>query len=202
MGHRLLSLLVVACAAIGATSASAATYVHGGTTTGNVLAAGTSISGGLKAGTSAVLTTNIGTVTCTSGTAGGTVGASGGTTVSGNLTTLQVSNCTDTIPFITVSDCTNSTNPVITIDSRGNVSIAAGNTIVCRYSGGTCTFTSSTTSAKYDSTTSSLSLSRIPVSSSTGGLCPSSGTFTGTFGPVKVSSGAYAGSNVIVNGTP
>jgi hypothetical protein len=203
MAQKLLSLLVVACAAIGASTASAATYVHGGTTSGNVLAAGTTIGGGIKAGTSAVLTTSIGTITCTGGSAGGTVGASGGTTVSGNLTSLTVNTCTDTIPFITVSDCTkSSSNPVITVDNKGNISIAAGNTIVCRYSGGTCTFTSPTTSAKYASSTATLSLSNIPVTSSTGGLCPSSGSFSGTFGPVTVTSGSYAGSNVVVNGTP
>lgn len=176
--------------------------MHGGTTRGNVLVSGTTITGGLKDGTSAVLTTSIGTVTCTSGSAGGTVGASGGASVAGTLTSLSVGGCTDTIPFITVTDCTNATKPLITIDSRGNVSIAGGNTIVCRYSGGTCTITSSTTSAKYDSSTSSLTLSRILVSSSTGGLCSSSGTFSGQFGPVTVSSGAYAGSRVVVNGTP
>jgi hypothetical protein len=204
---------VAACAlATGAASASAATYVHGGTTTGNLLPSGTGIGSGLRSGTNAVLTTSIGTVTCRAANfAGATTSASGGATVTGRLSTssagLAFSTCSDTIPFIDVTSCGQTSGA-----SAGIVATASGSaggsinltnvSVTCNLNtGGTCLFTASTANGTYANSDNSATYTSVPVTGS-GTFCPSSGTFSAAFAPVTVTSGAFSGRRVILNTTP
>jgi hypothetical protein len=110
---RKLALLAVLCALATASSASAATYLHSGTTTGNVLPSGTSIKGTLKSATTATLTISSGTVTCTSAEFNATVDGSGGATVLGMVTALKLGpapggsggTCSDTIASFDFDYC-------------------------------------------------------------------------------------------------
>lgn len=90
---------------VAATAASATTMKL---VTGATLASNSSISGGLKAGTSFVLSGgSAGNITCTGSTFGGWFGTNPNTpSVTGGLSSWTFSGCTDTIPFVTVSSTT------------------------------------------------------------------------------------------------
>jgi hypothetical protein len=103
------ALIVASLAAValgGVTTAASATTIK--TTTNVTVSTGASISGSLKTGTNAVLSGgSAGNITCTSSSFGGTIGTNPNTpSVSGSLTSLTFTGCTDTIPFVTVSTVT------------------------------------------------------------------------------------------------
>lgn len=120
------SLALVAFA--GLTTAASATTIK---TTANVtVTAGAGINGSLKVGTSATLSGgSAGNIVCTSSSFGGTISTNPNTpSVSGSLTSLTFTNCTDTIPFVTVSTVTT------------NVSVGSPKTATATYVGVASTF--------------------------------------------------------------
>jgi hypothetical protein len=225
----LCALAAIGVLGAGAASSSAAVYIHGGTSTGNVLASGTAINGSLASGTRAVLTTSLGTITCSVSPFAGTVGASGGSSLTGSLSNLSFSTCTDTIPFIDVSSCdfyTDTQNPasfsiadssVVESGNSATGTLSTTVTVRCHLSlgAGDCFFRASGVSgviaSAWDSsgaaTSNSLTYSSVPVTLQTrldgglrnSGFCPSGGTFSARYSPITTGSPARL---VIVNRRP
>jgi hypothetical protein len=214
------SLAVMAVVGMAA-AASASVYIHGGQSSGNLLATGDRIGTSTLSG-NAVLTTGIGTVTCTTSAFEGTLTSTNpATQLAGTLQNLSfgspsTSNCTDTIPLINVHDCayyTDASNPAsFTTNTTGTV-LNTTVTVKCALStGGNCYFRAngvagnlSYSPASGTTTSNSLSYSNVPVSqastpSSSFG-CPSSGTFSATYTNIKATSGTYSGRLIAVNTT-
>lgn len=202
---RKIAIMAALCAlaVVGAASASAATYVHKTTSTGNVAPSGSAVAG-TQTGT-ALLTSSSGNISCTSGSFSGTVGASGGATVTGSLSALSFSTCTDSIPLITVTGCsainTGSTGIVASSSSSTGGSLNLTSVQVqCNFSGGgNCVFSASTANGTYTNSTGNLVYSNVATTSNGFG-CPSTGTFSATYNPVNVTVGGTAG-KVILNNT-
>jgi len=102
----LLTASLALMASAGVTTAASATTIK--LVTGATVSSGAGISGSLKAGTTAKLSGgSAGDITCTTSTFGGSLGTNPNTpSVTGSLTSLTFSGCTDTIPFVTVSTVT------------------------------------------------------------------------------------------------
>jgi hypothetical protein len=121
----LLAATALATLAV-ASSASAASYFHAGTATGNVLPNGTVVQGSKAAGGFSLIVTGFGTISCPAQTITYTAGASGGATIGVSLTTWASTGCTDTLPVINVTACNGSGLPLAgTATGTG----AAGGTI-------------------------------------------------------------------------
>ncbi|HEV2999453.1 MAG TPA: hypothetical protein VGW75_01845 [Solirubrobacteraceae bacterium] len=101
----LVALLAVAAFGGMAPGAPATTMK---TLSGTTVATGSSLSGSLKSGTSWRLDGGpAGSVTCTTSTLGGSLGTNPmSPAVSASLTSMTVSTCTDTLPFVAVSSVT------------------------------------------------------------------------------------------------
>lgn len=154
--RRALLLAAVAFAGL-APSASATTMK---TLAGATVASGSSVSGSLKPGTSWRLDGGAsGSITCTTSTLGGTLGTNPATpSVSASLTSLTVTGCTDTFPFVTVSSAMMSASGA-SFTYAGSASTLALNGLsitITFTSGGTCVYgpTSPPATAQHDSTTS------------------------------------------------
>ncbi len=152
-----LSILAFA----GLTTAASATTIK--FVTGGTVAVGSGISGSLKAGTSAVLSSSAGNVTCTTSTFNGTLKTNGGATADGELDALTFSNCTDTIPFVTVSTVTtnvsaSSKKPAIStyVGTASTFAVSGVEATITFTSGGTCIYkpTTDPATATHNSLTS------------------------------------------------
>jgi hypothetical protein len=187
------SLSILAFA--GFSTAASATTIK--TTTNVTVAAGATISGSLKAGTSAVLSSSAGNITCTSSSFGGTIGTNPNTpSVTGSLTSLTFSNCTDTIPFVTVSSVTTNvgtganakTATATYVGVSSTFSVAGVSATINFTSGSSCTYapTNDPATATHDSTTSPWNneyrFNAVPLTR-TGGttVCSSTATWSSTY---------------------
>jgi hypothetical protein len=172
--------------AIGAASASASTTLLNAA--GTQLASGSTIDNG--GSDPAVLTLpGLGVVTCNNTAFTATVGASGGATITGSLSSLTFTTCSDTIPVINISSChLSGSSPSILITATGDVNgtvALTDPTVFCAVSGSTsgCYYTAATASGT--ATNSTLAYSNVAVSHTTGtgdlgSLCGSSATFSAT----------------------
>ncbi|HEV3001523.1 MAG TPA: hypothetical protein VGW75_12350 [Solirubrobacteraceae bacterium] len=188
-----VSLSVLAFA--GFTTAASATTIR--YVTGGIVPSGDPITGTLKPGTSAVLSSSAGTITCTTSTFGGSIGTNPDTpSVTGSLTSLTFSNCTDTIPFVTVSTVTtnvsSSTPKTATATYVGVASTfaVAGVTATINFTNGTsCTYgvtNNNPATATHDSTTNPWNneyrFNAVPLTRTSGTtVCSSSATWTATY---------------------
>jgi hypothetical protein len=186
LGTVLAALLTIGL--ISATSAQAASYLHGGSSPGNVLPSGSGITN-TDSGPATLALTGLGEVQCTNNKFTATVGASGGATISGSLTSLTFATCTDTLPVITITSCSVvSPLPTITItasgSSGGTFAFAntftrcpiAGSTSACYYKANIAT--GSYANASGDLTFSNVSIAHTAPSGTTndlGAACGSSG---------------------------
>lgn len=192
-----LSILVFA----GFTTAASATTIK--TTAGATVSANATISGSLKVGTSAVLSSGAGNITCTSSSFSGTIGANPNTpSVTGSLTALTFTNCTDTIPFVTVSSVTTNVGTganakVATatyVGAASTFSVSGVTATITFTSGSSCTYapTSNPATAQHDSTTSpwnnEFRFNAVPLTRTAGTtVCSSTATWSSTY--VAVSGG-------------
>jgi hypothetical protein len=209
----LASLCAMGLLGIAASSASAASYLHNGTTTGNVMAAGTAISP-TSSNTAVLSIPGLGSVSCTSNSFSGTVGASGGASITGSLSSLTFNTCTDTIPLITITNC-NAVSPFPSISgvatgSTGGTLTLTNTYVRCNVSGGTsgCYYLASTAAGTYTNTGGTLAYNNVSVSHTVpaggtgdlGSLCgTSNGTFSVTYSGVKNTATSAA---AILNTTP
>ena len=215
MSIRKLILLAATCALslLGATAggASASTFAHAGTTTGNILAAGTSV----MPRSSDVFTASfsgLGSVTCASGTGSATVGASGGATITAAGDSVTFTSCTDTIPVITITGChlvAPLPTATVTATSSAGGTVSFTNTFVrCNVAGGTsgCYYSAPTATGTAVNTNAALTYSGVSIlhtvpaggSGDLGSLCGTSGTFGGSF--TDLTSGATS-TTVVLNQT-
>lgn len=203
-----LAALTACVLAATGSSAPAATYIHGGAIAGNLLPSGTNFGSGLRSGTNVVIATSIGTVTCSNGGLGGmTTSASGSSVVSGVLAYgsagMGFSSCSDTIPFIDLSACDQALGRAsvytTAYSSAGGTFDASSLLLQCYASTGfICQFSASFVNGTFSNSNASATYTGVPLTGS-GTLCPSSGTLSMTFAPMRVTSGAFAGRNVIIN---
>jgi hypothetical protein len=192
MSIRKLTLLVATAAmgllAVGFGSASATTLrADPGNTAfpaGNVTITNTSSS-------TATLTTALGNLTCESTRFHADVNQNGAATLTGRLTALTFTQCTDTIPVLTITSCHLHTPPVptISITSTGGGttgSVVLGDVVVrCAFAGtpNACYFTAATANGVATNATSTIQYNNVaavgvsPTSDTLGALCPSTGTF-------------------------
>lgn len=197
--HALIIASLSILAFAGFSTAASATTIK--TTAGATVASGSSISGSLKAGTSAVLSSGAGNITCTTSTFGGTIGTNPNTpSVTGSLTSLTFTNCTDTIPFVTVSSVTTNVSAgspkTATATYNGSSSTFAVSGVAATItftSGGTCIYqpTNDPATAVHNSNTNNneYAFSAVPLTKTggTSGACSSTATWTATY--VAVSGG-------------
>ncbi|HMJ32588.1 MAG TPA: hypothetical protein VK501_01625 [Baekduia sp.] len=217
----LAALAALGAIGVGANSASASVYAHGGNSTGNLLSTGNTLGTSTLSG-NAVLTTSAGTVTCTTSAFSGTLtSANPATNLSGTLQNLSfgspsTSACSDSIPFINVHDCAFYSDANNSASFSTNTTGTVLNTTVtvkCALStGGNCYFrasavpgTLSYSPASGTTTSNSLSYSSVAVSqaaspSSSFG-CSSSGTFSATYTSIRATSGTYNGQLIAFNTT-
>jgi len=217
----LASLAALAAVGLGASSASASVYAHGGNSSGNLLATGDTLGTSTLSG-NAVLTTGIGTVTCTTSAFSGTLtSANPAAALSGTLQNLSfgspsTSACTDTIPLINVHDCayytdasnsasfsTNATGTVLNTTVTVKCALSTGGNCYFRASGVPGALSYSPTSGVTTSNQlqySSVSVTQASSPSSSFG-CPSSGTFSATYTNIKATSGTQNGKLVAINTT-
>ena len=205
-----LGVLAIALAC-GAGAASASTYLHRGTTTGNVLAAGTPVMP--RAGGPATLVLlSVGTIGCTASTGIVTVGPSGGATVAAVGDSLSFSGCTDTIPIIDFSSCTLAgPAPTATVTATG----ATGGTVVFVGTYAFCKVTGAPTGCYYgaigatgtaSNTGATLAYNNVSVTHEVppgatgdlGGLCGNTGFFAVTFTDLA---GGSPSATVVLNQT-
>jgi hypothetical protein len=207
--HRLVAVLFGALA-LTAGSAHAASYVHAGTASGNVLAAGTTVAPGAS-GSMTFAMSGWGSVSCA---ASGdlTVGASGGATVAATVDALDWTGCTDTIPSITYTSCAVAsplpTASLLAAGSAGGTLSLSGWYMRCGISGTTrgCYYYAALANGTYTNATAAavwtgVSLLHTVPSGSTddlGALCgPGSGSLSQTWNDVSAS-----GATLVLNGTP
>ena len=194
------------------TSGNPSTYLHGGTTTGSLLSAGTT----LMARSNALATftlAGVGTITCATVTVDATVGASGGADVTGSLDGLTFGTCSDTIPVITYTGCHLVTPlPAMTVTATGTTGgtmTLSGVFVRCNISGGTsgCYEYIPTAAGNYSNTGAVLAFSNVSYvhtvpaggTGDLGALCGTNGTLgVGLTGITVGSSGA----TVVLNQTP
>lgn len=188
-----LAAALCALAVVGAGSASAATYMHGGTATGNVLAAGTSIQGTQNG--NALFTSSSGNITCATGGFTADVGASGGATVTATLTSFTIGPCTDSMPLIEITGCAG-----VNLANTGMVASSASTTggmmnltnlvFYCSFrGGGGCTWSATSMYGSYTNVTGNLAYSNVALTASEFG-CPSTATFSVMYNPVGTAGGA------------
>lgn len=173
------ALAVMAMAGAGTASASGTACTTNTTPCGSLLANGTKITAQLKAGTDAVLTTNIGNVTCLKSTVGGVLNTAN--PAHGEITSLTFTECTlngnictvkaTPPPYTVTGIATGGGNGDLTITQKtgGNVpgaSVECGIFINCTFSSGDITlgFTGGTPPI--------IKAASVPLSRS-GGICPS-----------------------------
>ena len=203
----LSALAALGLLAVGAASSSAASYLHDNTTTGSLLASGTTIMP--RSSDPAVLTLpGFGVVTCTNNTFDATVGASGGATITGTLHSLTFNTCTDTIPIITISSChlaSGTPSLTITATSHAGGTININDiTVFCNAGGGNgCYYTAATAVGNANNTGAALSYSNVGVTHTTGSgdlgaLCGNTASFSTTF--TDLTSGS-TGRTVVLNTT-
>jgi hypothetical protein len=174
--------------ALGSISASASTALR--TDPGNALLTGsTTITN--TSSSPALLTLDIGSVTCSNTRFDADVTRnSSATSITGTLTALTFTTCTDTVPFVQVTSChrTGATFPAIHItagDTGGQVQIVDA-TVVCNVaSGGACYYTAATANGNASNATSTLSYTGIGVTHVTGAgdlgfLCGNGASFSVT----------------------
>jgi hypothetical protein len=193
---RNLTLTTVACsllALIAVPTASASTALRtdpgGGLITGSTTAVNTS------SGPSVMTLTGIGTVTCNAMTGSATVTRnSSATSISGTLSTVTFTSCTDSIPVIAITSCTLSPNsplPSITVTATNDIGGTAtvnDPTVRCNISGSAtsfCYFTAATAAGVNNNAASTLTYTGVSVtvvagSGSLGAVCGSTGTFSTT----------------------
>ncbi|HEX2086296.1 MAG TPA: hypothetical protein VHF89_11485 [Solirubrobacteraceae bacterium] len=175
-----------------ATAASATTIEY---TSGGTVASGSAISGSLKSGTVAHLEGgSAGDIDCSASAFGGTLGTNPFTpSVTGSLTSLTFSSCTDTIPFVTVSSVTTNvgtgvnaktaTATWVAPGTNSTFAIAGVEVTVTFSSGSTCIYqpTGATATAKHNSNTTPKNneyhFDDVPVTKIGGtfGFCPTNG---------------------------
>ncbi|HEV3001522.1 MAG TPA: hypothetical protein VGW75_12345 [Solirubrobacteraceae bacterium] len=195
------SLSILAFAGF-STAASATTIKY---LTGGTVPSSNPITGQLKAGTSAVLSSSAGNITCTTSTFGGSLGTNPAVgPVTGSLTSLTFSNCTDTIPFVTVSTVTTNvgagasakTATAAYVGSASTFAVAGVVATITFTSGSWCTYAPTTdpATATHDSTTSPWNneyrFNAVPLTR-TGGttICSSTATWSSTYVAASVSVG-------------
>jgi hypothetical protein len=199
----LVGLVFAAVFAAAPGSAAGATYLHGGTSTGNLLASGTAISSPLQAGTTATWTVPPGSYGCSESTYAATVGPSGGATVSAATTSWTFSSCWETIAGVTLTGCEAPTPLTAAIAaSASTVSFTWPSLVIdCHWDASVCRSTTTNAVASYAS--AALALSNLTaVLTGWGVWCGMTGTFNARYLPLKVTSGPYTGTNVVVNTTP
>ena len=151
----------IAAMAGAADAASATTMRY---TSGGALPPNSPFNMTLKAGTSFVFSSSAGNITCTSSAWSGWFGTNPDTpSVRGTVTAVTVGNCTDTIPFVTVSWFTtnvgagvNAKPVAATYMATGSTFTVSGLTFTATFSNGTsCTYAAATepATATHDSTT-------------------------------------------------
>jgi hypothetical protein len=217
MAIRKLALLASSCVfglvGAGAGSASAATYVHGGTTSGNLLPAASTILN--RSSDTATLTLNgTGELSCTVTTGFATVGASGGATVSATGNSLTFTSCTDTIPVINIQSChlaaTTLPTAVVTATSHNGGTVVFSNTFVrCVAAGSTsgCYYKATTASGTASNTGATLSYASVGVThTAPAGATDDLGVACGTIGSFSMAltdlvRGA-TGTTLVLNQTP
>lgn len=142
----LVVLTALGSAALGAASAQAATNLRVDPSGGTLLPSTTTLR--YAASDPAILTTNLGTITCTQSSFDFDVTRnSSPTSISGTLTGLTFTSCTDTWPVVTIPDC--SLHPAslpgisITATASGGTVALGDLTFRCAIQGGTsaCYFT-------------------------------------------------------------
>jgi hypothetical protein len=190
MSIRKLALVVATAAAallsVGLGSASATTLRTdpGGQpfATGNVTVTNTS------SGT-ATLTTSLGNLDCTNTKFVADINNNHAETLTGSLTQLTFTSCTDTIPFLTISSChQHGPNPDVRVTSTGantgSVNLSDVGVRCIFTTGGACYFTAATANGVANNSASTISYTNVAASGITGtsdnlgALCPSSGTFS------------------------
>jgi hypothetical protein len=210
-----------ALCAIGASSASAASYLHGANAaTGKLLVNGTTLAGTLKAGTTATYVTGLGTITCSAGSIGATVGASGGASVSSTLTGFTLSSCTGWpgFPVDTCKQVGTAATPSITASGAAGGSVTTSNLLTfCHYTGsGTpgfgCYFKATSAVGNYVNNAAGGNLTYTNVAFAPQGYtapfpagggshlgvgCSGGGTFNAQFSGISATSGAFTGSAVL-----
>jgi hypothetical protein len=205
----LAAVAVLGSLAVGAAPSSAATFLHDNVTSGSLLPAGTTIMPRRATGDAAVLTLpGFGTVTCIDNTFHATVGASGGATVTGTLHGLTFTECTDTIPLLTISSChMTSVGPSITVTAtshNGGTITINDITVKCNTGGNTgCYYTAATATGNANNTGATLAYNNIGVVHTTGsgdlgGICGNTASFSTTF--TDLTSGG-TGRTVVLNQT-
>jgi hypothetical protein len=198
----------------GTSSASAASYLHNGTTTGSLLSAGTALMS--QSGGSASFSGDIRPWSCTTATIGATAGASGGATVTGTVDSITFSSChTPGTTLYAITTChTISPLPTVTFTATGE----AGGTatldglwfkcgIVSFPSPYGCYYRAATAAGTYGNTSGTLTYSGVSLlhtapsgaTDDPGGLvCSNSGSFSMSFNDLVVSS---SGTTVRLNTT-
>jgi hypothetical protein len=193
---RALLLTAVAVAAL-APPASATTLK---TVAGTTVPSGGSFSGSLKSGTAWHLEGGAaGDIDCSTSTVGGTIGTNPSTpSVAGSLTSLTFANCTDTIPFVTVSCVYSNVGAGANAKTLTWTYVPTGSTwtwsgveiTVCFSNGSTCVYqpTGATATATHNSNTSpwnneyAFNQGWLTKVGGTFALCPSSNvTWTATY---------------------
>jgi hypothetical protein len=182
--------LVVATAAVGLLSvgigSASATTLR--TDPGNVpFATGNVTLKNTTSGT-ATLTTAIGSLSCTTTHFQATVNNNHAATLTGTLSTLTFTSCTDTIPILTITSChLHGPTPGVAVTasgSGGSVNLTDVGVRCAFTSGGACYFTAATASGVANNAASTLSYPSVNAVHTTatpddlGFLCPSSGTFS------------------------
>lgn len=206
MPHRALIRTAVALAAL-ATTAAPASATTLKTVAGATLASNTAIAGVVKSGTNVHLEGgSAGDIDCSSASLGGTIGTNPNTpSVTGAITSLTFTGCTDSIPFVTISCLltdvgTGPNAKTLTFTYTGGTSTMAVATVeltACFSNGSTCVYeTLGPFTATHNSLSTPLnneySFAATPLSK-TGGTffgCPANPTYTATFRLVRASDGA------------
>jgi hypothetical protein len=210
-------LCTLAVAGIGATSASASSYLHGGgVTTAKLLATGTNISGTVQPGAAALFQSNLGSITCTTGSSSTTVGSSGGASISASQTAVSFGSCSSTWPSFHPDACQQVGTPIPgTITATGSTGGTVGLTSLlffCHYPGsGTpgfgCYFKGSSANGywhnsasggkiAYDAGLINYMPSGTPPAgggTSLGTACGSTLSFSVTFQAISATNGAFTG---------
>jgi hypothetical protein len=204
----LAGLTLAVCAPAG----HGATYLHNGTTAGNLLPAGTAVSSGGN-GPAVITLSGLGTIDCTNNSFIGTVSASGGATAGGTLNALSFTSCTDTLPVITITGC-NGVSPAptvtITATNHNGGSWAWGNLFFrCNVAMSTrkCYYKASTAAGSFVNSGAGLSFSGVAIahnapsgtSDDLGAGCGSIGFLDATFRDVRATT---SGTTVLLNQTP
>jgi hypothetical protein len=205
-----LGALLAGLLALGAGPADAASYVHAGTATGNVLAAGTAFQP--TSGSMTFSQSSFGTISCSS-TGGLTAGVSGGSSIAVTVDSLEWPSCTDTIPSLTFTSCSGASSlPTASLTAAGG----AGGTLLlsnvylrCALSGTTraCYYHATVANGTYTNATGGVSWTGVSLAHGApagttddlGSLCGAAGSMNQSWSGVTVGT---TGATLVLNDTP